>query len=50
MTVITQLYCQLYITFQVHISTNTIFGHQQGGYNYRIKLRNINMTQYNHQC
>jgi len=41
MTVITQLYCQLYITCQLHVSANTIFGHHQVGYNYRRKLHNI---------
>ena len=38
MNVITQLYCQLYITCQLHVSANTIFGHHQVGYNYRRKL------------
>jgi len=41
MTVITQLYCQLYITRKLHVSANTIFGHHQVGYNYRRKLYNI---------
>jgi len=27
MTVITKLYCQLYIKCQLHVSANTIFGH-----------------------
>jgi len=51
MIVITQLYCQLYITYQLHVSANTIFVHHRVGYNYRRKLHNIcNMIQYNHQC
>jgi len=41
MTIITQLYCQLYITRHLHVSANTIFGHHQFGYNYRRKLHNI---------
>jgi len=41
MTVITQLYCQLYIICQLHVSANTIFGHHQVGYKYRRKLHNI---------
>jgi len=41
MTVITQLYCQLYITCQLHVSVNTVFGHHQVGYKYRRKLHNI---------
>jgi len=41
MTVITQLYCQLYITCQLHVSTNTIFGHHQVANNYRRKLHYI---------
>ena len=41
MTVITQLYRQLYITCQLHVSANVIFGHHQVGYNYRRKLHNI---------
>jgi len=41
MTVITQLYCQLYVTCQLHVLANTIFGHHQVGYNYRRKLHNI---------
>ena len=32
MTVITQLYCQLYIKCQLHVSANTIFVHHQAGY------------------
>jgi len=40
-TVITQLYCQLYITRQLHVSANTVFGHHQVGYNYRRKLHNM---------
>jgi len=31
----------IYITRQLHISANTIFGHHQVGYNYRRKLHNI---------
>ena len=38
MTVITQLCCQLYITRQLHVSANTIFGHHHVGYNYWRKL------------
>jgi len=41
MTVITQLYCQLNMTHQPHVSANTIFGHHQVGYNYRRKLHSI---------
>jgi len=41
MTIITQLYRQLYTTFQLHVSANTIFGHLQVGYTYRRKI-----TQY----
>jgi len=41
MTAITQLYCQLHITCQLHVSVNIIFGHHQVGYNYRRKLHNI---------
>ena len=41
MSVITQLYCQLYITCQLHVSANTIFGHHQVRYNFRRKLHNI---------
>ena len=40
MTVMTQLYCHLYITCQLHVSANNIFGHHQVGYNYRRKLHN----------
>ena len=29
MSVITQLYCQLYITCQLHVSAKNIFGHHQ---------------------
>ena len=32
MTVITQLYCQLFITCQLRVLANTIFGHHQIGY------------------
>ena len=32
MTVITQIYCQLYIKCQLHVSANTIFGHHQVGF------------------
>jgi len=31
MTVITQLCCQLNITYQLHVSANTIFGRHQVG-------------------
>jgi len=55
MTVITELYCQLNIKCQLHVSGNTIFCHQVG-YNYRRKLHNIYiyiyiyiMIQYSHQ-
>jgi len=50
MTVITQLYCQLYITCQLHVSAilflaiirlDTIIGE-----NYTV----YNMIQYSHQC
>jgi len=41
MTVITQLYSQLHVICQLHVSTNTIFGLHQLGYNYRRKLHNI---------
>ena len=41
MAVITQLDFQLYITCQLHVSANTIFGHHHVGYNYRRKLHNI---------
>jgi len=41
MTVITQLYGQLYIKCQPHATANTIFGHHQVGYNYRRKLHSI---------
>ena len=41
MAIITQLYCQLYITCQLHVPANTIFGHHQVGYNYQRKLHNI---------
>jgi len=41
MTVITQLYCQLYITCQLHVSANTIFDRHQVGYNCRRKLHSI---------
>jgi len=51
MTIITQLYCQLYITYQLHVLANTILGHYQVGYNYRRELHNIyNMIQYNNHC
>ena len=50
MTVITQLYCQLYITCQLHVSANTILAIIRLdtiiGENYTI----YNMIQYNHQC
>jgi hypothetical protein len=39
--VITQLFCQLYIICQLHVSASTIFGRHQVGYNYRRKLHNI---------
>ena len=41
MTVITQLYYQLYMTCQLHVSANTTFGHHRVGYNYRTKLHNM---------
>ena len=41
MTFLTQLYCQLYITCQLHVSANNNFGYHQVGYNYRRKT-----TQY----
>jgi len=41
MAVITQLYCQIYIRCQLHVSAKTIFGHRQFGYNYRRKIHNI---------
>jgi len=47
MTVITQVYCQLNIICQLHVSANTIFGHHQVGYNYRRKLHNTGYTQKN---
>jgi len=31
MDVLTQLYCHLYITCQLHVSANNIFGHHQVG-------------------
>jgi len=50
MTVITQLYCQLYITCQLHLSANTSFSIIRLdtiiGENYAI----YNMIQCNHQC
>jgi len=50
MTVITQLYCQLYITYQLHVSANRILAiirlDKIIGENYTI----YNMIQYNHQC
>jgi len=46
MTVITQLYCQLYITCQLHVSANIIFGHHQVGYNNRRNYTIYNMIQY----
>jgi len=49
-TVITQLYCQLYITCQLYVSANTIVAIIRLdtiiGENYTI----YNMIQYNHQC
>ena len=35
MTVITQLYCKLYVTCQLHVSANTIFGHHKVGHRLR---------------
>jgi len=49
MTVITQLCCQLYITCQLHVSANAIFGHHQVGYNYRRKLHSIIISVGVHQ-
>ena len=50
MTVITELYCQLYITCQLHVSANTILAITRLdtiiGENYTI----YKMIQYNHQC
>jgi len=33
MTVVTQLYCQLYVTCQLYVSANPNFVHHQVGYN-----------------
>jgi len=41
MTVIIQVYCQLYRTFQLHVSANTVLVHHQVRYNYGRKLHNI---------
>jgi len=50
MTVITQLYCQLYITCQLHVSANTILSIIRLdtiiGENYTI----YNVIQYSHRC
>ena len=35
--------CQLYITCQLHVSANVIFGHHQVGYSYRMTFPKFKM-------